>query len=140
MDDLFDFADWLDDIADEVKDEIEKSVENGANLIANDARARCPIDTGALRVSIQTKREWNGNIYMGIVGTKNPYAEYVEFGTGIYAENGQGRQTPWRYKDKDGNWHTTKGQHPQPFMYPALYAKKDEVFNDIANDIKRLFE
>ena len=140
MDDLFDFAEWLDDIADEVKDEIKKSVEKGAMKICGDAKARCPVDTGTLRASIQTDSEWEGNTCMGIIGTNVEYAPMVEYGSGIYAENGQGRQTPWKYQDKDGNWHTTRGQHPQPFMYPALYAKKDAVFNDIANDIKRLFE
>ena len=139
MDDLFDFADWLDDIADEVKDEIEKSVEKGAMKRANDAKARCPVDTGALRASIQTDAEWEGNICMGIIGTNVEYAAMVEYGTGIYATNGDGRRTPWVYKDGRGNWHTTSGQKPQPYMYPALYAQKDKVLAEIARDVKRLF-
>ena len=137
--DLSDFANWLDDIAYEVKDEIEKSVERGAMKIANDAKARCPVDTGTLRASIQTDVEWSGNTCMGKVGTNVEYAPMVEYGSGIYATNGQGRKTPWVYKDGRGNWHTTSGQHPQPFMYPALYAKKDKVLDEIARDVKRLF-
>ena len=137
--DLSDLANWLDDVADGVKSEIEKSVEKGAMKIANDAKARCPVDTGTLRNSIQTEVDWEGDICMGIIGTNVPYSVYCEFGTGIYAENGQGRQTPWVYKDSRG-WHTTQGQHPQPFMYPALYANKDRVLSEIAEDIRRIFD
>ena len=45
----------------------------------------------------------------------------------LFAENGNGRQTPWKYQDDDGNWHTTKGQHPQPFMRPALSENKQNI-------------
>ncbi len=38
---------------------------------------------------------------------------------GIYAVGPGGsraKNIPWRYKDADGHWHTTKGQHAQPFL------------------------
>ena len=35
---------------------------------------------------------------------------------------------PWSYKDADGKWHTTKGQHAQPFWNPAIDAGR-ETFN-----------
>ena len=32
------------------------------------------------------------------IGTKIPYGVYVELGTGLFAENGNGRtEVPWRY-------------------------------------------
>ena len=39
-----------------------------------------------------------------IVGSNVPYSVYVELGTGIYAENGDGRKTSWVWKDKNGKW------------------------------------
>ena len=57
----------------------------------------------------------------------------VEYGTGLFAEAGNGRQTPWSYQDADGQWHTTIGQQPQPFLRPALDANKqkiEQIFKD----------
>jgi hypothetical protein len=40
------------------------------------------------------------------------YAPYIEFGTGIYAENGKGRKDGWAYEDEYGEWHFTRGMQP----------------------------
>ena len=55
------------------------------------------------------------------------YAPYVEYGTGIFASEGNGRDTPWSYQDDEGNWHTTVGQKPQPFLKTALDKQKKNV-------------
>lgn len=47
------------------------------------------------------------------------YACYVEYGTGIYADNGQGRKGGWLFKDKDGIVRFTKGTKPHWFMQNA---------------------
>lgn len=52
------------------------------------------------------------------IGTNVDYAPYVELGTGRYYPGG--RPTPWSYQDSDGQWHTTSGQEPQPFLKPAV--------------------
>ena len=78
----------------------------------------CPRDTGNLA----------GSIDYGVVeddlqvqiGTNVLYGKYVEFGTGIYAEEGDGRKTPWVYQDDEGKWHRTSGMHSQPFLRPAI--------------------
>lgn len=54
-----------------------------------------------------------------IIGTDSEYGAYVELGTGIYAEGGGGRPTPWVYQDAKGNWHYTRGNKAQPFLKPA---------------------
>ena len=34
--------------------------------------------------------------------------------------NGDGRKdVPWHYQDEEGNWHTTSGQKPNPFLTRA---------------------
>lgn len=110
-------------------DAIKKALTKSALLVEADAKINCPVDTGLLRNSI------THNVYddYAEVGTNYSYAPYVEHGTGLFAEAGNGRQTPWRYQDADGQWHTTIGQQPQPFLRPALEANKqkiEQIFQD----------
>jgi hypothetical protein len=74
--------------------------------------------TGNLRASINWRHLGQGKAEVGVI-ENHPYAIYVEFGTGIYAEKG-GRATPWRYQDSEGNWWYTEGSHPYPYFRPAL--------------------
>ena len=88
----------------------------------------CPRDTGNLV----------GSIDYGIipdelemqVGTDVNYAPYVELGTGIYAEDGDGRKTPWVYQDDEGHWHRTSGMKAQPYLRPAIEKHIDQ-YKDI---------
>lgn len=96
-------------------------------IVENQARRDAPVDNGVLRNSIRSEVEGK----QGIVGTNIEYAPYVEFGTGLFAVNGDGRQTPWSYQDEMGEWHTTIGQHPQPFLGPALETNRETIINFI---------
>ena len=93
---------------------------DACDLVESSAKDKAPKDTGALRRSIQSKVEVTGNEIDGIVFTPLEYAPYVEYGTGLFASNGNGRKTPWGYRDDKGNYHYTHGQHPHPYMRPAL--------------------
>jgi HK97 gp10 family phage protein len=84
-------------------------------------------DTGNLANSIKSKVEAVSGEIEGIVYTPVEYAPYVEFGTGLFAENGGRTDVPWKYQDDKGNWHTTRGQKPQPFLRPALDENKDKI-------------
>lgn len=82
------------------------------------AKLLCPVDTGVLRNSItHAVKEQDKTV---VLSTNVSYAPYVEYGTGVFAENGNGRQTPWKYQDAHGHWHTTTGSKPQPFIRPAV--------------------
>lgn len=74
--------------------------------------------TGNLRNSIT--HQVNDDEMSVIIGTDVEYGVYQELGTGIYAEGGGGRPTPWVYQDEKGNWHMTHGQRAQPFLKPAV--------------------
>lgn len=102
---------------------LQDALEEACLIVENDAKTRCPADTGQLRSSIQHRVIGNE----GEVFTNVSYAMYVEFGTGIYAEAGNGRQTPWSYQDAKGNWHTTRGMTAQPFLRPALDSNRAEI-------------
>ena len=91
----------------------------------------CPKDTGNLSQSIDYGLI-EDNMEMQ-VGTNVEYAPYVELGTGIYAEEGNGRKTPWVYKDTEGKWHKTSGMKAQPYLRPALEKHLSE-YEDILRD------
>lgn len=90
------------------------------------------VDTGRLRNSI-THATDDDSAY---IGTNVEYGIYVEMGTGIYAEEG-GRSTPWSYKDDEGNWHTTVGMKPRPFLAPAVQEHIDEYKELVENYMKK---
>ena len=131
----------LDKIIDKIEDfddvrEMTSAMQDACNLVEGAAKDKAPKDTGALRRSITSKVEVTGNSIEGIVFTPLEYAPYQEFGTGLFAENGNGRQTPWVYMDDKGNYHYTRGQHPQPYMRPALEENKDKIINIIKGALK----
>ncbi|WP_294582957.1 HK97-gp10 family putative phage morphogenesis protein [uncultured Staphylococcus sp.] len=110
---------------DKYKKETERWAKKGiakvTNAIYNEAVARAPVDLGFLKESIDFKYENDG--YKSVISVGAEYAIYVEFGTGVYATGPGGsraKKIPWSYKDADGEWHTTFGQEPQPFWFPAL--------------------
>lgn len=108
--------------------ELEKAMAKAVLLVERDAKMRAPRDTGDLARSITSKVETSGGEVEGTVFTPLFYAPYVEYGTGLFAEDGNGRKdVPWHYQDDAGNWHTTSGQHPQPFMRPALDENREEI-------------
>lgn len=124
----------LDEIVDESK--LEGLVLNAALRVERDAKKKAPKRTGALKRSIESKVENDGNTIQGIVFTPLEYAPYVEYGTGLFAET-QGRQTPWSYQDEKGEWHTTSGQHPQPFLRPALNENREKIINSIKRGLTK---
>ena len=101
------------------------ALQKACAVIERAAKQKAPKDTGALRRSITS--EVNG--LEGVVFTNLEYAPYVEYGTGLFAENGGRADVPWNYQDAAGNWHSTSGQHPQPFMRPALNENREKVIN-----------
>lgn len=112
----------IDGLVDEQK--INKALGKACAVVERSARQKAPKDTGELRRSIESKVEH----LEGVVFTTEEYAPYVEFGTGLFAEEGNGRKdVPWHYKDDKGNWHTTSGMHPKPFMRPALHENRELI-------------
>ena len=105
----------------------EQCIERACLVVEAKAKENCPVDLGTLRASITHKPVKQNGTIEGYVYTKEEYAPYVEFGTGIYADNGQGRQTPRRFKDKDGQWHLINGQQPKKFISNALKSERDKV-------------
>ncbi len=119
----------LDDIGD--SPEVRNALGRACAVVERSAKQKAPKDTGALRRSITSKVEVEGNELVGTVYTPLEYAPYVEYGTGLFAEEGGRKDVPWCYQDDKGDWHTTSGQKPQPFMRPALNENREEVIRII---------
>ena len=119
IDELFE---KIEKIADTQK--VEAALGKACALVERSAKKKAPKDTGELRRSITSKVD----DLKGIVFTPLEYAPYVEFGTGLYAENGGRKDVPWAYEDeKTGKLIWTVGQHPQPYMRPALNENRERI-------------
>lgn len=106
-------------------DNIEAILTRACLLVERSARQKAPKGkTGDLRKYINHKVEGTE----GIVFNPLEYAPYVEYGTGLYAENGGRTDVPWAYEDEEtGELIWTAGQHPMPFMRPALDENRKEI-------------
>ena len=87
---------------------------------------------GALRNSIGHKVDASEQAVY--IGTNVEYAPYLELGTGVHYPGG--RQTPWVYKDEEGNWHHTRGQEAKPYLKPAVADHKRTYRNIIEDELK----
>lgn len=134
---------------------MKQAITNACLLVERQAKinAQAISDTGngeGLAGSIASRVE----DYSGVVYTPLFFAPYVEYGTGIEAEGGKGRQdVPWvfvKHSGQEGNTqksytleeakqamailrgkgldaYYTYGQKPQPFMRPALDANREKI-------------
>lgn len=113
---------------------VNRSLERNGLQAESYATDLAPVDTGALKNSITHKvDEAEKAVY---IGTNSEYGVYVELGTGIHAEGGGGRPTPWVYRDAKGKWHHTRGQEPQPFLRPAINNHKQTYRNIVEDELK----
>lgn len=104
--------------------------EIGAEL-QSEVRRTSRVDTG------QTKGAWelvvDESNHTAIVGNPMENAIWEEFGTGEYAVKGDGRQTPWKYKDRHGKWHTTRGKKPQGTLTKAFTKMRPIIITELRN-------
>lgn len=128
------FSDNSQKILDEFHAAALRALERCGSQAEGYAKDLAPVDTGNLRNSISHKVDPDEPA--AYVGTNTEYAPYVEFGTGIYAEGGGGRPTPWVYQDDEGSWHWTAGNPAQPFLKPAVADHAQTYRNIIEDEMK----
>ena len=122
---LEDIIQRIDNIAD--TDKIKAAMGKCCALVERTAKQTAPKDTGALRNSITSEVQSDGIDVVGIVYSPLEYAPYIEYGTGLFAEE-NGRRTPWTYEDEEtGERIFTRGQKPQPYLRPALFENKEKI-------------
>lgn len=112
------------------EDSIKAGLEKACLAVERTAKQTAPKVDGTLRNSITSKVEG----LTGMVYTPLFYAPYVEYGTGLFSNHPQGgrKNVPWIYYDEKLNEYiATSGQHPQPYMRPALDANRDKIIEYI---------
>ncbi len=115
---------------------IKQGLEAVGQLVENEAKENCPVDDGQLRASIT--HEISEDISSVAIGSNLEYAPYVHQGTGLFAVEGDGRkQVPWRYQDAKGQWYSTKGQKPNPFLQKAVDENRDKLIKPFENLLER---
>lgn len=122
-----------------MENQILKNVTKACLLIERDGKKNCPVNQGPLRAAMTHDVNIVFGQIIGRVGNTLEYAPYVHQGTGIYAKDGNGRKTPWKYKAEAGKykgWHTTVGQKPQPFLEKAKVDNIAKIQNILGEGLK----
>ena len=114
----------------------EAALKKACLIVERAAKENAPKGSGELRRSIASKVEVQGDELVGVVFTPLEYAPYVEYGTGLFAEEGGRKEVPWNYQDDEGNWHSTSGMQPHPYMRPALYENRDKILETLKEGMK----
>ena len=114
-----------------IERELLNALEEASGELEGRVKDNSRFDTG------KTKGSWNHKVdehkFEAYVGSNYENAIWEEFGTGIYAQNGNGRKdVPWVYQSEDGKWHRTSGKKPSRALYNA--------FNSMKNSIERFFK
>jgi HK97 gp10 family phage protein len=106
----------------------------GSNVLQDGMRQRAAVDSGEMRDKIKSHvTKSDITTVEDEIGSDAAHAIYQEYGTGIFAENGQGRKTPWVYRRKDGKFITTSGNSPHPFVRPTVKEDHDKTINAMQN-------
>lgn len=122
----------------EVKAAMDKAIiaflhEASGELVSQTQR-NTPVDTGQLKGSWDYKV--NESKQESIIGSPLENAIWNEFGTGQYALKGDGRKTPWSYKDLKGKWHRTTGKRPRRSLQKAWDGTKGKIEKRLADILK----
>lgn len=114
----------------------------GAYVAVNGMRMRVPVQTAATKNSIKPHIVEADNTHViDEVGPETDYAPYLEYGTGVYAEGGNGRQTPWVYfSEKLGHFVRTVGMKAQPFIRPTAIEDDGKIQNAVSSAFKKIVE
>ena len=94
-------------------------LEEAGGEVESQTKRNCAVVTGKTKGSFQHQVD-EGSMMVQI-GSNYENAIWEEFGTGLYALEGDGRKdVPWWYKGADGVWHSTSGKHPKRMLFNAF--------------------
>lgn len=106
-----------------VKKEVHRRLTAVGEFGEKTAKLLAPVRTGRLRDSI-TYRVSDDTVE---IGTSVEYAPFIEFGTGEFAEGGDGRKGGWVFTTPEGQTFFTYGNKPQPFLRPLITTHKKQI-------------
>lgn len=123
------FEKSCDDSVKQMQEMLLHNMEGTLDYLAEKAGNKVGVDTGALRADTKSLgSKVIGDEVHGAVGNTLDYALYHHQGTGIYAENGDGRKTPWVYEDpRTGKKVFTKGSKPNPYLKDTIEQEQGNI-------------
>ena len=139
---------------DEIQDAVKQGTENGLKQVASEMKQMehdiidsniggdgSYVRTGKLKSSITIMPiTWsNGLAEISVVPKGCNYAIYNELGTGIYADNGNGRKDGWVYPLGNGEFRFTMGLPPKYFVRDTReFYDEGKASKIIEDNIRRL--
>lgn len=153
VDGLADIAAAFREIGADIRDVLPGAAERAMLPVEALIKEKAPVQTGHYRDSWSTQAgELDGDVVAkvgtallvdspGEPGSRDmPLGVYLEYGTGIYAEDGSGRKDAWSYVGSDGEWHTTRGMPAQPHVRPAFDEERDRVGPRLRDELAKALE
>lgn len=119
-----------------VLDKIHETGENFLEEVGGEIESQAKKNTKVAKINGgKTKGSWkhivNADKMEVQIGSRYQNALWEEFGTGIYALNGNGRKTKWVYKNpKDGKFYATVGKKPRRALFRAYESKKNLIIRE----------
>ena len=109
----------LREMGEHVVEAAKAELKKGVDAVLADAKAKCPVNTGKLRDSIKAEANKDGSIYWlsANASTESPKSPTGRFYYGAAVE--------------------FSPRINKPFMYPALDAHRQEIWDNVANAIER---
>lgn len=140
MSDQGEFIRSLENATSKMIKECMKNMETACLLMERSAKKKVNVDQGTLRASITHDVVLENGMIVGSIFSNLNYAPYVEKGTGVFAVDGDGRKTPWNWKNEGSSkWRGRKqwqGSRPHPFLEPAREENKDKISKILAGKSK----
>ena len=123
------FEQACEDSVNKMQELLMQNMELTLDHIAEKAKEKVGVGTGALRADTRSLgTEIVGDEVRGSVGNSLEHAIYHHQGTGIYAEEGNGRKTPWVYEDpKTGEKIYTRGSKPNPYLKDTIEQEQSTI-------------
>ena len=131
------FKDYSKIVINKMNDSAVQWLEEASGEVESQTRQNTKVDTG------KTKGSWehrvNENQMEAEVGSRYKNALWEEFGTGIHAQHGDGRKTPWVYKNpKDNKFYVTVGKKPRRALYKAYTSLKNKLIKSAQERFKKI--
>ena len=120
------------------KNIVARTVYAGAAVVRNEARALCPVKTGALRRSIRIRRRKTPRGSIEVIYTVGPglwYGRLVEYGTKAHKIKPRFKKAI-KIGEVLGEWASHPGATPRPYLRPAFDGSTSRIIDAMRAKLK----
>ena len=129
------FEDNTVQVVNAIENAIESFLDEVGGELASQVSRKSRVDTGQLKGSWTYQKVGKDEVK---VGSPLENAIWEEFGTGIFALNGNGRKNvPWFYEDEKGG-HMTSGKTPNRALHNAMTSYKPKIQRVLESKLRGL--